>query len=264
MKEYLYLLLIILMLAVSCTESVNESEPIDDEEQLVDYSSELEKLFPVKIGDSFNYLVDTLNLQSKTYDNIGSREVNVQEKEATSNVYLCLEQYDILSSVFQSQSKFRINENSIEFFYDSTGVTDLIPDSIDIKLTIDKSFKLVEYPYEKEKKWSVFKAGADFGAFKFAVFSITGEYLESEDIQLTSFESTVNAEKIKFLIDINLPDISNPFISNIQHYSATVWFSPEIGLVKLEGCAMFVNPITGRNFDIADSNKVIRHSLIKD
>ena len=261
MKKLLNFVMILLMFAVGCTDSVNETEPIE-EEQLTDYSSELEKLFPVKLGDSFNYSVDTLNLQSNNFENIGSRVVNVKEKEPSSNVYLCLEQYEIINSIIESQSKFRINENTIEFFYDSTGLAELIPDSIDIELTIEESFKLVEYPYEKEKKWSAFKAGANYGTFKFQIFSITGEYLGSETIQLEGFESVSETEKFEYEISLNIPDISNPFVSNIQKYSATMWFSPEVGIVQIEGCEMIVNPITGRSVDVSDSNKVIRHSLI--
>lgn len=266
MKKYYLVLIAIVLIISSCNESINESDPENKIEEETNYSTELNSLFPAEVGDSFDYFVDTLNFQSNKFENIGSRKVYVQEKETTSNIYFCSEQYEILNSIFQSQSKFRINENSIEFFYDSTGVTDLIPDSVDfeIQLIFDESFNLVQYPLEKDKKWSAFKAGANFGTFKFTLFSITGEYLGSEVIQLDGFESTTNTEKFKYVIDLSIPDLNNPFISNNQQYSATVWFSPDIGMVKLEGSGMFVNTITGRSFDIADSNKVIRHSLINN
>lgn len=266
MKSFIRLL-VTLGLVISfwqCSESINQSEPENEIDENVNYSNELKNLFPAEIGDSFNYLVDTLNLQNNSFENIGSRILSVSEKESISNVYICSEKYEIFNSILQSQSKFRINENYIEFFYDSNGVANVIPDSLDIKLTFDESFKLVEYPYEKGKKWSTFKGVANFGTFKFEIFSITGQYLGSEAIQLEGFESVSNTEKFKYEITLNIPDISNPFISNIQQYSTTLWFLPEEGIVKLEGCGMFLNTITGRNFNIEDSNKVIRHTLVAD
>jgi len=55
--------------------------------------------------------------------------------------------------------------------------------------------------------------------------------------------------------------MQNISLSKVQKYFVNVWFSPEIGIVKLEGCKALINPVTGGSFNLADSNKVIRHIL---
>jgi len=151
-----------------------------------------------------------------------------------------------------------------DFFYDSTGVSDLIPDSVEVALLLDETFKVIQFPYLDGNEWTVFKAGVNFGTFKFTIFSITGKYVGKEDLQLSGNSKTISAERFDYKIILNMPDLNNPFVSNDQTYSASIWFSPEVGLAKIEGSGMFINPISGQFFDIADSNKVMRHSLIVD
>ncbi|MCP5062514.1 MAG: hypothetical protein GY936_08630 [Ignavibacteriae bacterium] len=100
-----------------------------------------------------------------------------------------------------------------------------------------------------------------FGTFNFNTYEIIGEYVGTETIEIRGFENSFETEKFEYNITINIPNMDNVFISNIQEYGATVWFSPGVGLVKMEGCALFIDPIAGISLNIADSNKVIRHSL---
>ena len=87
---------------------------------------------------------------------------------------------------------------------------------MDISIIFDETFRLLKYPYDDMKEWSVFKAGANFGTFKFTVLSITGKYVGQENLQLPGFENSITAEKFTYKIIINIPDISNPFVSKNQ------------------------------------------------
>ena len=266
MKKYFKLFLMLIIVLVGCNESATEPEVDPGEKETVDYSTDARTFFSTDIGDIFSYNVDTMNTKTKNFESIGTRLVNVDNmgSEEESNIYICNETHNIFNNAYNSQSKFSITENSIDFFVDTSGVYDLIPDSveIEIKLVFDKVFKLVEFPYLDKNEFQVFNAGANFGTFKFNVISIVGQYAGSDLVYLDGFESGINSEKFQYNLSINIPDISNPFASNVQVYKANVWFAPTIGIVKLEGSKMFVNPITGGRFDIADSNKVVRHTLL--
>jgi hypothetical protein len=266
MKNYFVLLVLTSLLFVSCNESATEPESNPEEKSNIDYTSDIRTFFQTDIGDAFSYTIDTLNSQTNSFDNIGTRTVSVDNMGvgADANFFICNESHNFFSNASTSQSKFTITENSVDFFTDTSGVTALIPDSIeiDIKVIFDKVFKLVEFPYLAKKEYQVFNAGANFGTFKFNVLSITGKYIGSEALTLEGFESSFESEKFEYKISVNIPDISNPFVSNVQLYKAYVWFVPTMGITKLEGCKMFINPITGSKFDIADSNKVVRQTLV--
>ena len=270
MKKYLLSLSIFLLILslVGCEESVIDAEPDPDSETkiIVDYSADIKSFFPSDLGDKFNYNVDTLNTSTENFENIGSRLVSVDNMGTgeDENFFLCSEEYNFAGVLTNSQSKFSITETSLDYFADSSGVAELIPDSIeiDIKVIFDKVFKIVNFPFLDKKQFKVFDAGANFGTFKFNIFSIVGEYVGAESLQLEGFDSPHSTEKFKYTVSVNIPDMSNPFVSNIQLYNAFIWFAPTTGIVKMEGCTMFINPISGKKFDIADSNKVVRHTLI--
>ncbi|MCB0731649.1 MAG: hypothetical protein KDC88_11505 [Ignavibacteriae bacterium] len=256
-------LIIISLVLINCADSnstTNEPEDIND------YSDNISEFFPVNVGNSFKYNVDTLNSSTSNYENLGTRQVTVSNHGTESNYdyFLCDEAYNLKESIFSSFSKFKITENSLEFYADTAGINSLIPDSLDmeISLNLDETFLLVSYPFENAGEWTAYKGSINFGAFKLNIITALGQYVGKEAVQLSELSKTVNAEKFKYSISINFPDINNPLSSNFKNYEAYVWFSQEYGVVKLEGCALFINPITGNKFNESDSNKVIRHTLI--
>ncbi len=259
-KLQLVLIFFSILMIIGCDKSVTDPET-KEEVKIDNYKSELEKLFPANIGSSFTYSIDTMNTNTKSYEKIGTRVLTVDNivLENGFDNFVCKEKYDFLGA--DKQSKFRISENSIDFFYDSSGVSKLIPDSMDVALFLDEAFKVIQYPFASKTEWDVFKTSVNFGTFKFKIVTITGQYVGEENLQLAGFDNGIMAKKFKYLVTINIPDISNPFVSKIQNYTAYAWLAEQIGLVKIEGCKMFINPISGKGFNIADSNKVIRHTL---
>ncbi|MCW8849666.1 MAG: hypothetical protein OQJ81_06765 [Melioribacteraceae bacterium] len=265
MQKHLKLFLLLIIILIGCNESVTEPEIDPGEKNSVDYTSDLRMFFPTDIGDKFIFSVDTLNVLTNSFENIGTRLVSVDNMGIGEelNFFICNETHTIFDNMINSQSKFTITDNSIDFFADSSGVAELIPDSIeiDIKLIFDNAFKLVQYPYNDKEEFKVFNAAANLGALKFNVFSIVGKYYGSELIYLENNESGLESEKFIYTISVNIPDLANPFAAKIQIYNASIWFVPAIGIVKIEGSNLFVSPITGGKFEIADSNKVVRHVL---
>ncbi len=254
--------LLAVTLIISCGESESVTKPVEEK----DYSEEVLKFFPVKVGDSFNYSIDTLDNNSGHYSNIGTRQLNVfqEEKVGDKNDVVCKEEYNVLGKDYLTESKFYLTSNSIEFTVDTSGVSALIPDSLEINLVLDESFLVVKFPLVKNEEWTVFRGSANFGTFKFNVFEIYGEYLESETLQLDGSETNLETEKFKYTLNLNIPDIENPFISEVRKFNTYVWFAPGYGIAKVEGSLLFINPITGNGLDIADTNRVVRHTLVSN
>jgi len=258
--------LVFSLITISSFFGCSESGTVTEPDSKKNYTEEVSEFFPVNVGDSFLYSVDTLNQTTNEYKNIGSRLTNVYKVEEVSgqSQFVCSEDFNILGNSIATESKFQLTSNSLEFFADSTGVSALIPDSIEIEidLLLEESFKILEFPLVKNQVWKVFTGAANFGTFKFKIFEIYGEYIATETLQIEGSNKSFETEKIKYSININIPDMANPFVSKLQKYGAYVWFAPGFGVVKIEGCALFINPISGNGFDILDSNKVIRHSLV--
>ncbi|MCP5062512.1 MAG: hypothetical protein GY936_08620 [Ignavibacteriae bacterium] len=261
-KKMLYFSLLVALLVVGCSESDTVTEP----EEEINYTEEISEYFPVNVGDSFLYNVDTLNQATGVYTTIGSRLTNVYdvEKVLDQTLILCNEDYNILGNNILAKSGFELTPTSLEFFADTNGVSVYIPDSLvnEIDIYMDESFKILEFPLVKNQPWKVYKFSASFGLFKFDILEVYGEYFSTETLQIEGFENSIETEKFKYSININIPDEDNPFVSRLKIYDAYVWFDPGFGVVKVEGCKLFIDPISGNGFNMGDSNKVVRHSLV--
>ncbi len=251
------LVAIILVTFIGCSE--NSSNTNDPETK--NNAEEIAKYFPIEVGKSFTYNVDTLDLSSTNYIQLGQRTLHIDKFE--SDYFVCSEIYNYLQGL-NLQTKIKISDNSIEILTDTTGTSELIPDSLGftVKLELDESFKVIEFPLEQNSEWEVYKANAVMGTAKFKVFTLTAKYLGEENIELNKISEQIPAIKIEYTVTINIPDMNNLLASKIQTYKAKVWLAENLGIVKIEGCALFVNSITGNNFDMADSNKTIKHTLV--
>ncbi|MCB0744492.1 MAG: hypothetical protein H6613_10340 [Ignavibacteriales bacterium] len=256
-KNNLLALIISAILILNCSDKT--STPTVPEEP--NNSAEIAKLFPAEVGKSFVYNVDSYDKTNASYVNLGTRTMSIDRAEA--DYYVCSEIYDYLQNA-NLLSKVKLSENTVEFYSDNEGASQLIPDSLagQVQLELDETFKVLQLPLEANSTWDVYNGKAVFGTFKFNVFGLKAKYIGSESVVLGNASEAISAERIEYTISINIPDMANLFANNLQTYSANVWFAEDFGVVKVEGCALFVNPITGNNFDMSDSNKVIRHTLI--
>lgn len=260
-KIFLSTILISLFFTVACSES-GSTDPVIDEDV---YDGTLESLFSVNVGDSFTYQVDTLQ-SSGSYQNIGTRTSSISSTESSSDqtYFLVDETLSLNDGNVESVAKFFFADDALQFTADSSGVYELVPDTLELEFNLNESYKVVQFPLTKDEEWSVFKGSIIYGTFKFSVFDVYGTYVGNESLIISGFSEAFSTEKFEYRIKINIPDMENPFASNIQEYEASVWISPGYGVVKFEGCAMFINPITGNGFDIADSNKVVKHTLVSN
>lgn len=257
----IFILLLIVFL-INCSDKINE--PM--EEEITDFRESLHQLLSLEIGREYNYNVDTLNRSTQLFNKIGQRLMKVENitTENGDEFIDCSQYYTLGDSIVEKKTKIIFTNNSIQYFVDSSGISSFLSDSIDfdISVSLDETAKLVQYPYIDEESWNVFNAYAHFAGSKFKVFSITGKYEGNEKINIPNLNEDIITEKFKYNGELNLPNINNPLVSNLHSYVAYVWISPDYGIVKLEGFSLFISPLTGDHFNISDSSKVFRHTLI--
>ncbi len=252
----LFFAILLTVFFIKCSDnSTNGNDP-----EITDYSNQIAKLLPLEVGKTFSYNVDTLDNNSASYVEIGQRTFSVDKIDG--DYIVCSEIYNYLQGL-NLKTKFKMTENSIEIIADTNGTSNMIPDSLNlsVKLEMDETFKVIQFPLEKNSTWEVFKAYAIMGTAKFNVFSLTAQYLGEETVALNNSQQT-QAHKFEYTLKINIPNLNNIMESKIQTYNANVWLAENIGIIKLQGCGLFINSMTGNSFNMSDTNKTVKHTLV--
>ena len=255
--------ILFIILFTFCNESINENDP--EQEEIIDYKTEIERYFPSNLTSPLVYSVDTLDENAQIYNNIGTRSFSLNgTQKINSNEYFdCIQTYTLNEIVTELSSKVRYSNNSILFLADTSHVSESIPDSLkgQLQILINEEISLLKFPLKKGELWPVIKADVDYGKFKFNILDISGEYLGEETLVLDNFTESFITEKFRYEGKVNIPKLDNPFLSEIGVYFAELWFVKNIGIVKMEGSSLFLNTITGSYMDFSDSNKVSRQVL---
>ena len=245
MKFNNIVLLFVAILLISCSESDTSTNP--DAE--TDYTAELNKLFPYNNDLTYEFLVDTLNKSNSSFHKKGKRVVSyLGEVTVGDYEYYSSQQFhDFISSDLSLKMKYRTTENSINLLADTSRVWEVIPDSLSmiISITVEDEIILLQLPFESESRWPVVKAYVDFQTFQFNTVDVEAIYLGNESLKIPMLETPVNADVVEYKLDINSPDIENPFISNTETFFAKLWFAEDYGIVKMEGCSFMLNIIAG-------------------
>ena len=255
-------ILFLISLFISCSES----GPIDPDES-VDYQAQLSKLFPYTTAKTFEFNVDTLNTTKNEFERFGNRSFKIVATENLNDLSYSsgVQKYSNSEGEITLNTMFRLSDKSILLVADTTNSTQGFPEELLSIMTIyfDPEMNLLELPLEINKPWPVVKATVDFQTFKFNTIEVVAEYVGKETLVLEGFTNPFETEKVLYTLIINMPNIENPFVSNINTYYARIWYAEDYGIVKMEGCSLILNPVVGVNINFADSNAVSRHTLTK-
>ncbi|PID59418.1 MAG: hypothetical protein CR986_05975 [Ignavibacteriae bacterium] len=261
MKNIKIITLIVLSMVFfyACEKSDNGTEPDDKD------NNNLTLLLPYKIGNIYTFNIDTLNLSTQSYENIGTRKTTVLTKieiDDYSNI-LCENKYFFQNVTQSFNVMFKVSETEISCYADTIAIKQLVPDSLsqNFQLITDGTFNLLNRNYSDNESWVVYKVAAKTLFGKFNILIIDGSYIGEEEIKLNELNKTVTAKKVEYSIKLKIPDINNPLQTHTKNTKAYIWFTQEYGIIKLEGSALLINPIGGYLFTPADSSRTVRHIL---
>ena len=158
-----------------------------------------------------------------------------------------------------SLSFFRKTNDSLYYFLDTTGLASYIPDSLQSNVSLDAEMKVLAFPVEVNKSWSVFGLSINYLIFHFNVLNVSASYDGNESVllHLNSGDVTKDAVKIKYTLGI-----TDPTSASTNNYYAYAWLVDGIGFVKWQGNATILNAFTGGGIDLTDTTSVITQSLI--
>lgn len=217
--------------------------------------------YPGGIGTSLKYSVveeNTLGnvVQSGTRNILLSGTFNFRGRDYIT-------QEDSLD--FGSQSSvntflFRKTDTGIFYAIDTSQISLLIPDTLKQYVTLRDEMQLVFYPLTNGSSWSLYRVAAQVQpGIEVKILDIIAsfEITEQIDLNLTSGIINVTAQKVKYLLELYTDIGAEP-----QRYTAYMWYTENIGLVKFEG-NQFLIDLSGGGIGFESSTNILSQEIIE-
>ena len=240
-----------LLFVYSCTEE-NSTNP-SGEENLTVYFPNSEGTF---------YVYEIIQTDTNGVISTGIRNVVYLEDTLINNTRYKL-QIDSIQTNLQlsvSSSYFRTTESGVFYFIDTTGFTDILPDSLQSSVEIQDEMRAYLFPLSEGTFWPVYRISIALNEFtNINLVDITGKYISDESLVLdiTGETQTVNTKKVEIVFKLQT-DAADSVIT----FNANTWLGEDIGIVKMEGSAIVLNLISGGGLDLSDISKTTTQNLI--
>lgn len=241
-------LIILVLLLFGCKESI--IEPVNNN-SASDY-------FPITMG-SFNIYNSTV------YDSNLVIQSGIRKSYFAGDTTLLTTSYQIKIDTFQLnnietivKSYFRKSSTGVFSFVniDTTGLSGLIPDSLQSAISFDSEYRLLFQPISLNQTWPVFKVKADYSVFQLDLFTIDASVI-SKDTMTFAFRDTSYSKEV-YKIKYTALLVTNISQSPVT-YELYAWIADKIGFVKWEGDAELINFFAGIN--IYPSESVVLENL---
>ena len=250
MKKLLsgFIIIMILGLLVSACNKDNSTNP-----PVQNYTG----YFPDGDGTTYTYSIAKTDSNGTQTTGTRSTEYSGTEVKNGTTYQVQIDSFDIsgLSSV--SLSYFRKTNDSLYYFLDTTGLSSSIPDSLQNNISLDKEMKILSFPVNENKTWSVFQLSIKYAIFNLNVLTVDGAYDGTENItlNLNSGDTNKDAVRLKYTLSIKVPG------GPTTEYNAFAWLVDGIGIVKWQGNAAILDAFAGGGIDLSDTTSVITQNL---
>ncbi len=251
-------LLLIAILFYSCSKDSNPANSNANQVQASLY-------YPGGVGSNFYYNVVLIRPVGPTYD--GARKVSFTGQTQLGNTTYFVQSNTmfISSDTTKSNSYFRKTDAGVYFFVDTTGLYTFFPDSLRSILTveIDKEQNIFNSTLDENYPWKVYKLNVKYSNITFSIIDLTANYVGSEEIALNLSTGTVNktAEKVKYSLTLNIPDITGTGNAKTGKFTAYGWFVKDVGVVKWDGNVTVLNAISGNSIDFDDTLNTMTQTI---
>jgi len=249
--KYILLLIVILLVFNYCSDEKSTNPP-DNNPPPANY-------FPSGDGTNYTYNVEQIdsigNMQSglryTLYDGVSTIENTQYQNQFDS---LLIETINVTGT-----TNFRKTGTGVFYFVDTTGISDIVPDSLLSAISLLSESRVLLFPLEEGSFWPVYSVTISNQNINFSPLVVNGVFAEKENITINLISGDIEAEATRveytfsIITDINLPP---------QRLTANAWFVDEIGIVKLEGRSILINLITGGGLEILDTTSTVTQSLI--
>ena len=266
-KIVLLLSITALIFIAACSKSDNS---VGNNDGGGNNNSDTTNYFPNTDGNYYKYSVDRT-------DSTGTQSTGTSSSTFSGNKTILNTVYQIkvdtttLSGISTtSESYLRKSDATsanygVYVYLDTSGISDLIPDSLLQYLDIGNEMILYSFPFTDGKTWPVLNVKLNFGVFVLTLVSLNGTYEGEENVNLNlvSGSKTMSAAKIRYDLTLTIPDVNNIFgTPTTQVFTAHAWLVKKIGPVKWDGNAALLNAVVGGDILLADTTGTLSQSLI--
>lgn len=177
----------------------------------------------IQSGSRKSYLQGDTTLQQTTY------QIRIDSLELNGNLS-------------QSNSYLRKSTNGVFAYFDTTGLTALVPDSLRNLITISTEYRLLYFPFSINQTWPVYNVSIDIGVSRIDIVKISAEVIEKDSISIAFRGTTINKEV--YIIQYEMTIITGVDLTN-ETYKAILWIAEDIGVYKWEGDAELLSFFAG-------------------
>ena len=214
--------------------------------------------FPNGDGSAYTYSIEKTD--SGGTQTTGTRSTDFEGTEVKNgiNYQVQIDSFNLSGVSEISMSYFRKTYDTLYYFLDTTGLSTFIPDSLKDYVRISTEMKLLSFPVTENKSWSVFNLSISYFIFTIPIMTVNASYdgTESVTLHLLSGDTSVDAVKIRFRMDLTIPNTPE------SSYSTYAWLTEGIGIVKWQGNGVILNALTGGSVNLADTSSTITEDLI--
>ncbi len=230
--KVLLFLTIALLLVYGCKDSVtNPPAEIDTR-----------NFFPDNDGSYFYYNVEvfdsTGHIQSGTRKSYLNGETTLQQ----TRYKVRIDSLELNGNLSISSSYLRKSANGVFGYFDTTGFTAIVPDSLRNLLTISTEYRMLYFPFSISQIWPVYNLSINLGVSRIDIVRISAEVTEQDSITFTFRGNSITKAVYKIKYTMTLITGLN---LTTETYKALAWIMEDIGYYKWEGDAELLTFFTG-------------------
>lgn len=228
-----------------------------NEETIVNTPADNKDYFPAKEGSKFIYdlVIDSsLNLNGvRVLDIIGTTKIS------GTDYFIEIDSLLVESSLSVDTNYFRKSNTGVFYYSDTTGISELVPDSLVNLLRIDSECRLLFFPLQINQTWPVFQIDISVGGIPvFSPVKVNARVIESQQINIAFRDTQYIAEvfKIEYKMEVQL----DPQGSS-ESLIAYGYITENIGFIKWEGESFLISLIRGGKIDLNATTGLITEEL---
>ena len=198
--------------------------------------------FPNTDGSYFFYNVavfdSTGQIQSGTRKSYLQGDTTLQQTPYRVRI----DSLELNGNLSESNSYLRKSTNGVFAYFDTTGLSAIVPDSLRNLITISTEYRLMYFPFTIKQTWPVYNVSIDIGVSRIDIVKISAEVIEKDSISI-AFRDTSKIKEV-FIIQYDMTIITGVDLTT-ETYKAIAWIAEDIGFYKWEGDAELLSFFLG-------------------
>lgn len=230
--QKLVLLMLLLLLGNGCKDAVTNPPAEIDTRNFFPNSDGSYFLYDVTVFDS------TGQIQSGTRNSYLQGDTTLQQ----TPYQVRIDSLELNGDLSVSGSYLRKSANGVFGYFDTTGVTAIVPDSLRNLLTISTEYRLLYFPISITQTWPVYNVSIDLGISRIDIVKLTAEVIEQDSLTIEFRNKMIIKEVFKIRYDLTL--ITGLDLTT-ETYHAFAWIAEDTGFYRWEGDSELLSFFTG-------------------